>query len=166
MLLLCCNLLSLPDGGSTTEWPEGVSICIISATHTHTAQSMCCQVMSAERNPEGIPVRLRDLGIQKWVKGLDPSRVGICCPHLPLRRALRCVSARCASVFFFDPTHHSLGHPPAPPLPRRRPHNKPTFPCTALMRDGHLMRSRAPTRPTLRKLIVLGWCMKFFQLEN
>ena len=23
MLLLCCNLLSLPDGGSTTEWPGG-----------------------------------------------------------------------------------------------------------------------------------------------
>ena len=61
---------SLLAGGDLilSQWPE---------RHTHTAQSMCCQVMSAERNPEGIPERLRDLGIQKWVKGLDPSRVGI-----------------------------------------------------------------------------------------
>ena len=48
----------------------------------------------------------------------------ICYPHLLQHRALRCAIARRASVFFFDPTHHSLGHPPAPPLPRRRPRNK------------------------------------------
>ena len=36
-------------------------------------------------------------------------RVGICSPHLlPQRRALRCVIARCASVFFVRP------HPPLP----------------------------------------------------
>ena len=52
----------------------------------------------------------------------------ICYPHLLQHRALRCAITRRASVFFFDPTHHSLGHPPAPPPPRRRPHNKTHFP--------------------------------------
>ena len=56
----------------------------------------------------------------------------ICYPHLLQHRALRCAIARRASVFFFDPTHHSLGHPPAPPPPRRRPHNKTHFPLHRL----------------------------------
>ena len=43
MLLLCCNLLSLPDGGSTTEWPGGFhllhlpSFCVI-MRHTYATE--------------------------------------------------------------------------------------------------------------------------------
>ena len=67
----------------------------------------------------------------------------ICYPHLLQHRALRCAIARRASVFLFDPTHHSLGHPPAPPPPRRRPHNKTHFPLHRL--DER--RSRLGRRP-------------------
>ena len=83
MLLLCCNLLSLPDGGSTTEWPGGFHLhhlCVI-MRHVYAL------VMSAEGSPEGIPEGVeRPLGrkhsafgslvprkYRKWVKGLDPS---------------------------------------------------------------------------------------------
>ena len=75
--------------------------------------------MSAERNPEGIPESLRDLRIQKWVKGLDPSRVGICCPHLPQRRALRCV--QCPKRTF----RFSRDSAPGP----ARPTGAPGVPC-------------------------------------
>ena len=55
-------------------------------------------------------------------------------PHQPLQTPLRCTTLRAALLVFssFHPTHHSLGPPPAPPLLRRRPHNKTHFPLHRL----------------------------------
>ena len=59
--------------------------------------------------------------------------------------------ACCAfGVFFFHPTHHSLGHPPAPPLPRRRPHNKTHFPLHRL--DERLRMGAVVTSTTMDDL--------------
>ena len=52
----CSNLLSLPDGGSTTEWPGG-SICVIChhscVVMRHIYVTEFGTVVQAEGNPEG-----------------------------------------------------------------------------------------------------------------
>ena len=62
MLLLCCNLLSLPDGGSTTEWPGGF--------HLHHLPSFVCHHASYLRHR----IRHSDVSRRKprrnpWVSG-------------------------------------------------------------------------------------------------
>ena len=143
MLLLCCNLLSLAEGGSTTVWWLGVSICLIAvrvghAKAGHAADNWIGAIGSKE-HPEEVRVKRSQKPIEMWilypwVSGTRSFTLKLIYPHQPLQTLLRCTTLRAALLVFsfFYPTRHSLGPPPAPPLLRRRPHNKTHFPLRRL----------------------------------
>ena len=99
-------------------------VCAWTRAHYVPPGPLCCPVRDEKRQK-----RKTENGPRDYLTRVESGFVVHICLSTVRCAVLLHAALRC---FLFDPTHHSLGHPPAPPLLRRRPHNKTHFPLHRL----------------------------------
>ena len=116
MLLLCCNLLSLADGGSTAVVAGGFHLlhcCHCDVALCHTYATVTAEEIPRRSESETIAEAHKNrecLCLVLWGRSSPLKRIG---PHQPLQTPLRCTILRAALLVFssFHPTHHFLRAP-------------------------------------------------------